>query len=400
MINETRIPFFLVWRFLKRGNKWTFLLIIFLMAIAFINLVFVTSLFSGIIKSSNSQIIDTYTGHISISPVEGEKFIPRAREEIARINSTSGVEAASTQVFLPANLTYKKRSGSWSVIAIDPAAEMNTTNVSKKMISGAYLDPSDTDQIIIGRQIAGGEGVEMDAFSFKGAKVGERVTLSLDGQNKDFTIKGIFYTKFIDTDQRAFITQRALNKISSAYEDKATNIVIRITTKGDEPDVIDRLKENGVAGNFYTWKDVAGLMATVSDSFLLINTLLTTVGALIAAVTIFIVIYIDISSKRQQIGVLRAIGIKSYIIRSTYVIQTAVYSVFGVLLGLGMLFGILIPYFNAHPFVLPIGDATLAVSSVDLIFRAELIIWVALGSGLIPTFIITRVKMLNAIFNR
>ncbi|MFA5107125.1 MAG: ABC transporter permease [Patescibacteria group bacterium] len=400
MIQETKIPFFLVWRFLKRGNKWTFLLIIFLMAIAFINLVFITSLFSGIVESANSQIIDTYTGHVSISPVEGEKFIPHATEEISRIDATPGVEAASAQVFLPASLTYKNRSGNWSVIAIDPAAEKEVTNVAAKMTAGSYLDPADTDQIIIGRQIAGGEGVEMNAFSFKGATVGERVTLSLNGQTKEFTIKGIFYTKFIDTDQRAFITRGALNELAPTYDDVATNIVIRITTKGEEQLVVDRLQKNGVTGTFYTWKDVAGLMATVTNSFVLINALLTSVGILIAAVTIFIVIYIDISSKRQQIGVLRAIGIKSYLIRSTYVIQTAVYSVFGVLLGLGILFGFLIPYFNAHPFQLPIGDATLAVSSVDLIFRTELIIWVAILSGLIPAFIITRVKMLDAIFNR
>ncbi|MDD5566804.1 MAG: hypothetical protein PHH01_01275 [Patescibacteria group bacterium] len=400
MTQETKIPFFLVWRYLKRSNKWTFLLIVFLMAIAFINLVFITSLFAGIIESANNQIIDTYTGHLAMSPAEGEKVIPNVAEAINKIESTDRVKAASAQIFLPANISFNNRSGSWPVVAIDPEAERRVTNVANKMTSGSYLDVTDTDQIIIGRQIAGGEGVEMDAFSFKGAKIGDQVKLTLDGLTKNFTIKGIFYTKFIDTDQRAFITQAALDSITPNYQGIATNIVVRLDEKGDEQEVIDQLRAKGLNLSFYTWKEVAGLMATVTDSFLFINALMTSVAILIAAVTIFIVIYIDISSKRQQIGVLRAIGIKSYLIRSTYVIQTAVYSVFGVLLGLAILFGALVPYFNAHPFELPIGDATLAVSTVDLIFRAELIIWVALGSGLIPAFLITRVKILDAIFNR
>jgi len=397
---EARIPFFLIARHVMRGSKWTLALIIFLVSIAFINLVFITSLFNGIIDNSNQQIINTSTGHVSITPREGHDFIGDTDAVLAKIKDVDGVKAASAQMIVSASLKYKNIKGSWRVLAINPSDEKKVTNVSQRMIKGSYLNPDDTDKIIIGRQIAGGADVEMNAFSFKGARVGDTVTLSFDNVKRDFKIKGIFYTKFIETDERAFITQKALEQLAPYYDGKATSIVIRIDKEGKEDSVISTMKSRGIDESFYTWKDLAGLMKTVTKSFLSINALLSFVGLLIAAVTIFIVIYIDISNKRQQIGILRAIGIKPYLIRATYVLQTVIYSVSGVLLGTGLFFSIIVPYFRSHPFQLPIGDAVLVINYADFVIRAEAVILVALLSGLIPAILVTRAKLLDEILGK
>ncbi|MFH1366912.1 MAG: ABC transporter permease [Patescibacteria group bacterium] len=396
---EARIPFFLMWKYLKRGNKWTLFLIIFLMAIAFINLVFITSLFNGIIRSSEDQIINTYTGHIMITPKAGQDFINNASAITEKILKTENVTGVSSQTYVSGSLEYNKIKGSWPILAIDPTQEKTVTNVAEKMTSGEYLDANDTDKIIIGRQIAGGQDVEMDAFSFKDAKVGDKVKLNLGQETRELTVKGIFYTKFIDTDQRAFITEKAWQEINPAAGDTATSIIVRLA-KRDGEQAIARMKAAGINETFVTWEDVSGLMDTVTSSFLSINVLLTFVGTLIAATTIFIVIYIDINNKKRQIGILRAIGIKPYLIRTAYVIQTSIYSVSGVLLGSAIFFGILVPYFNHFPFVLPIGDATLVVNPADFIIRLETILWVAIAACLIPAFMVTRIKILDAIWGR
>lgn len=400
MKTELRIPFYLTWKHLTRGNKWTLLLIIFLMAVAFINLIFVASLFNGIIDNTNKQIINTYTGNIFIAPKEGLDYIDNANQVLSIIRKTENVVAASGQMTVPANLKYKNIKGNWQILAINPDDEKNVTNVSQKMIEGSYLAANDTDQIIIGRQIAGGEGVENNAFSFKGAHVGEKVTLSFDSKTREFTIKGIFYTKFINTDERAFITQKALEEMMPTLDNKATTIVVKLSKAGIEKETIDKLQANGVDATIYSWEEAAGLMASVTKSFLSINVIMSFVAVLIAAVTIFIVIYIDISNKKKQIGILRAIGVKPYIIVSSYLIQTAVYAVAGVLLGTGLFYAAIVPYFIAHPFSLPIGDASLLVNFPDFIARAESIIWVAILAGLIPAIIITRIKILDALRER
>lgn len=384
-------------RSLRRGNKWTLALIIFLIAIAFINLVFVASLFNGVIKNANQQIIDAFTGNIYATPLPGDDFIPNADQTLKKIRKTDGVTAASAETILPASLEFNSIKRTWPILAINPDDEKKVLNIADKFSSGSYLDKNDTDQIIIGRQIAGGVGVEMDAFSFKNAKVGDKITLNYGNADYEFTIKGIFYTKFIDTDQKAFITDEALKKINPNYSDQATSIVIKTAETGNESETIKKLESDGVEAKFIDWEDAAGVMASVTESFLSINVLMTSVALLIAAVTIFIVIYIDISSRRQQIGILRAIGIRPYLITANYVLLSAVYSVAGVLLGSGLFFGILVPYFNAHPFVLPIADATLVVNYADFIIRMESIIWVAILTSLIPAFLITRIKILDAL---
>lgn len=370
------------------------------MSIAFINLVFVTSLFNGIIDSSNKQIINTSTGHIMIMPEEGEDFIEDAGAVLKEVRQTEGVKAAGYQMAMPASLEHKNIKRSRQVFAIDPRLEKKVTIISRKMIKGSYLSPGDTDKIIIGRQLAGSKGVDEDTTSFKNVRVGDTITLSFDRLKKDFKVKGIFYVKFVETDDRAYITQKALEELAPYYRDKGASITVRLKQTGDEKKVIAAMKSRGIKGTFHAWKDMAGMMKMVTKSFLSINVLLSFVGALIAAVTIFIVIYIDISSKRQQIGILRAIGIKPYLIRSVYVLQTVLYSVSGVLLGSGILFGMIVPYFKDRPFELPIGDATLVINYADFIIRAESMILVAIFSGLIPAILVTRMKMLDEIQGR
>ncbi len=82
------------------------------------------------------------------------------------------------------------------------------------MYSGSYLEEDDTDGIIIGRQIAGND-VELNAFSFKSVGIGDKVLLASGSISKEFTVRGIFYTKYIQSEQRAFITIEALNQLST-----------------------------------------------------------------------------------------------------------------------------------------------------------------------------------------
>ena len=60
----------------------------------------------------------------------------------------------------------------------------------------------------------------------------------------------------------------------------------------------------------------------------------------------------------------------------------------------------LVPYFNLHPFALPICDAVLVLTKTDFIARAETIMWVAVISALIPSAAVTRSKILTAIFGK
>ncbi len=394
---KAAIPFFLVGRFIARSSRWTLGLTVFLMAIAFVNLVFVASLFEGIVRGSDDQVIDAYVGHVTIGPRPGERAIDHVAAQLAAILRTPGVVGASAQTVVPVMMRHGNREIAREVLAIDPAREQTVTNIASKMVEGTFLRPGDLDGIVLGIQVAGGRGVELDGTSFRGAHVGETVLLSLDGVPHPFVIRGIFRTKFLTTDLRAFITRRAFERMSPGAQDRATTILVRSARTGHEQALIESLRRSGVRGAFGTWVDNAGIMKTVTKSFTSIDALLSFVGLMIAAVTIFIVVYIDVMNRKQQIGVLRALGVHAWTIRATYALKAAVYATLGIALGLGIFFGAIVPFFAAHPLSLPICDAVLVVDPAYLALRAVAVFSVAVVSGLVPALLATRAGILDTI---
>ncbi len=399
MKREFKIPFFLMGRFVRRTNKWTLFLVIFLLAIAYINLIFVNSLFQGVIEASNQQVINTTTGNIVITPAEGQEFVNDAAAVTGQVGKTEGVTGAAPESVVPASLRYQAVDANFPVIAIDPAAESRVTDVSEKMTDGSYLAPGDPDGIIIGRSVTGASSGR-NLNTFEGIRVGDKISLIVEGIPHEFTLRGIFYAKFTEVDNRTFITRDALDGLLPNLHDKATDIIVRIDKTGNEQLVISRMRDADIPGTFNSWEEMAGNITTVVDSFTTINALLTTVGFLIAAVTIFIIIYVDISHRRQEIGILRAIGIKGYLIRATYVFQSLVYTIFGVAVGAAIFFAVLVPYFKVHPFSLPLGDVNLAVLADDLVGRGFGVLLLGIASGLIPSIIVTRAKILDEIAGR
>ncbi|MBU1671970.1 MAG: hypothetical protein KKF41_14030 [Actinobacteria bacterium] len=397
---ETRIPFFLIGKHLRHCNKWTLALIIFLLSAAFINLIFINSLFNGVVENNTNQFIHTYTGNITLTPADDGKMFEDASPVLREVEKNPEVTAAAAELVIPATLQYGEQKGDWKVTAIDPEREKNATTISRKMVEGAYLEPGDADGMIIGSEVAGLDSQDGDDRGLRGIRVGDTVTATVDElPARDLTIRGIFRTRFNRTDDRAFVTTAAVD-LFPQMKGKATQIIVRTRKNGGEDAVVAELKAAGVPATFLTWEQAAKGMQSITDSFVTINALLTSVGFIIAAVTIFIIIYVDISNRRQEIGILRAVGVKGYLITWTYVLQAAVYSFCGVVLGTALFFGVIVPYFRIHPFRLPIGDVNLAVVPVDYVWRSLSVVFVGMLSGLIPALIITREKILDAILGR
>jgi ABC-type lipoprotein release transport system permease subunit len=103
---ELSIPPFLVARLVTRSNRWSLALTVFLMAISFVNLIFVASLFGGIMRGSEDQVINAYVGHITIGPRHGEQVIDHVAETLAVVCGTPGVRGASAQTIVPGVLRH------------------------------------------------------------------------------------------------------------------------------------------------------------------------------------------------------------------------------------------------------------------------------------------------------
>ncbi len=399
MKNELKLPFYLAFKSLLRGRKWTLFLTVLLMAVAFINLIFVSALFNGIVVSSNQQVVDTLTGNVYLAPKLGQTSIKNIDLLKSQIKNKAGVEAVASSYQVPARIERNSRSGRWPVVAIDPTEYSKIFNMKSKMYEGEYLNQEDTEGIIVGRQIAGGENLELNSTSLKGVNVGDKIKIIFDGFEKTFTVRGIYFSKFVESDARAFITDAAAQKIMPNIEDQATRVYIK-TDKKNEDVVFSEVNSLDSTSDTFLWTESAGLMKSVSDSFISINAIMAIVATVIAAVTTFIVIYVDIINRRRQIGILRAIGIKPYIIVINYGLLAVVYAALGVALGTLIYYVILVPYIIVHPFSLPFADAVLKLNYVDYIVRVWIISLAALVSGLVPALLVTKTKMLDNIRGR
>jgi putative ABC transport system permease protein len=162
--------------------------------------------------------------------------------------------------------------------------------------------------------------------------------------------------------------------------------------------VIERIKTFKENLDFQTWEQTAGIVNSMTTSFFLINQILDMVNALVAGITIFIVTYVDVVNRRRQIGILRAIGIKTVPIISSYLLRALLYVVIGLIMAWLLFLYVIIPLEASHPFHFPFGPVFLTVD-LELLFRtAALLSVVSLAAAFIPVWLVMRVKIMDAIW--
>ncbi|HEY9247293.1 MAG TPA: FtsX-like permease family protein [Candidatus Methanoperedens sp.] len=398
MLNNLKISLFLANRSIAKGNKGTLILTIFIMALVFINLLLISSILLGIIDLTDNQVINTLYGNIVIEPRKDEKYINDVQSLKQKINNVPGVTGVSAHYVVGAELSYKNKSGAWSVRSIIPADEMTVTTTHNFMVDGEYLSKQDTDEIMLGKEIPGGYGGDLEYLSLGGVKVGDRIDVRFNnGVKRIYRVKGVFDVSFEQSDSTAYLSQREMESVLG-LEDRASHILIKTAGKGNEDQYIKQFLELGIKEDIKSWRVYAGFVKSLTQSFSIINTLFAGIGLFVASVTIFIIIYVSTISKRRHIGILRAIGIKESIVIQSYIFQAMFFAISGIIFGFLILFLVLKPYFIAHPLKFPTGLVSLSITSESISVNAVSIIITALISGLIPSWLSVHATILEAIW--
>ncbi len=395
---ELKVSAFLAYKFIAKGNRGTSALTILIMALAFVNLMFTTSVFDGMGDATEKQVIDTLYSNIVIEPKDDEVYIKNPDSVVKKIIHVPGVIGTSAQYVTGATIAYEERSGAWSIRAVDPDDERTVSLVPDMMIAGEYLSKYDRGEIIIGKEIAGGHGGSLEHISLGGVVVGDTVEVTFtNGVRREYRVKGIFDTNFIQSNQLAYVTEKELESVLGIH-DMASQILVKTDTKGEEGRFLNQFVELGVHEDIKPWTVYAGIVATLTQSFSVLNTLTGAIGFFVAGVTIFIVIYVSTVSKRRQMGILRAIGIKESIIIRSYIFQAVFYAMCGCIAGLVIMFAILVPYFIKHPMVFPMGNVTLLIEQKAAIVRSVGLIISAAIAGFLPSWRAVRETILDAIW--
>jgi len=413
LAGNMKVALFLAGKSIARGNKWALGLTIAVMSLSFVNLIFTSSILSGVTTTMDEQLVDTTLANIIISPAEDRYYMEKASQVEARIRQVEGVAGVAAHLnssaFIEHEWKEKQRqtdrgsSGTWEVIGIDPIQEASVTVIHSSIIEGSYLSEHDRDEIVVGIEIAGGDGAQSSEFlTLGGVKVGDELRLTYpNGVQREYTVKGIFRAREImRADHLAFVTRQEMASVlgRDIFFDRATEILVSTLPGADDGLLIEEFKAMGIAGEIRNWREYGGAMRGTIATFEIIASLIGAIGLVVAAIVMFIVIYIAVLNRRRQIGILRAIGIRKSNIIASYLMQALLYASSGIGLGWLVVNFLMQPYFAYHPLDLPMGLVSLNVQLSTIWNSVAGLIAAAVLAGLIPAAAIMKQGIVKTIW--
>ncbi len=405
-MQDVRTAFFIAYKSIVRGSKSMLVLMIFILSLSFFNMMFISGILNGLENLMTRTLVGILSANIAISPQEVpqmKQFIPNQGELRAQIETIPGVIATARHYVFSGSLSFDRdkngafKSVAGSIIGIDPSEDRKVFTIGDLMLAGQQLSDTDRDQIVLSSALAGGFGDPAPGGDLGGATVGDKVLIAYqNGTIRTYTVKCI-YNDTIGLFQ-VFITANEAQTILSTYDNASQIFVKTDLTRNTLANYQSRITAMVPNLKVQNSNDLLGGFSSFLDALSLISYIVSAISVLVAAITIFVMIYINAITKRRQIGILRAIGIRQRIIIYSYVFQSLFYALSGIAIGSLIVFGALVPLMTAFPIYVVFGelypvfaDGTVAVGITSLIVAGLL-------AGYIPSRIVARMEILKAIW--
>lgn len=415
-LDAAKIGFFLAYRDIKKANKWTTVLIVTVMVLTFLNLIVISGVLVGLIEGSTEANKQRYTGDIIISNLIKKNYIERSTWIIDTLRNIDGVKAVTARYVesgrIEANyksrtrLTDKVDQANGLVVGLNPNDENSVTGLGKYIKEGKFLDPNDSDSIVLGANLLykyapiDSPGLQ----TLKNVEIGTRVRLVIQGKTKEVTVKGIIKSKVGELDQRIYITDRELRGMIGRSDYNVDEIAAIIDINKISPGEVKAVLQNAGVSDYakiLTWEEAQPkFLKDIKVTFALLGNMIGSIGLAVACITIFIIIFVNAITRRRYIGILKGIGIKALAIEISYILQALFYAFAGILLGAAIVFLVLKPFIASHPINFPFSDGVLVATPVGTLLRAAVLMIATLVAGYIPARIVVKQNTLDAILGR
>ncbi len=400
---------------IKRSSFATTALIIFVMTLTFLNLTFVSGVLLGLVEGSADAFQRQYSGDVLIKNLESKSFI-RNNEKITKWLKTQPEVVAVSSRFLSSNLVeanyrtntspYDKDDSVFTQIAgINPSGEDAVTKLESRVIDGRYLNKSDIGYVMIGSELLAEYRRVNDAGlgALENVQIGDKIRIKFGASSFEFELAGVLKSKNQNVSQRIFMVDTQLRQILNRSDYGANEIAIRLSNENKATALVASLKSGPFkdSAQFQTFLEAQGtFFEDIKSTFSILSSVIGFIGLMVAAITVFIVIFINAVARRRFIGILKGIGIKRTSIEIAYIIQAMFYAGIGILLGLSLLMYLIVPFIAANPIDFPFSDGIVYVTASGLISKTLILFAATLIAGYLPAKLITRQNTLDAILNR
>lgn len=415
IMTDIRVGNFLAKRELKRASLWTTSLIVFVMLLTFLNLVVVSGILVGLIEGSVSADKKYSSGDILISPFLNKAYIEQTPDVVATIKTLPGFSRLAVRYTGSARIESNYRTtikpgeirdgAGGSLLGINPDSEAAFSDIAKFMVEGSFIEPGDSDQIVLGKNlIYKYTPIEAPGFqTLKDVRVGSRIRLTVGDITKEYYLKGIISSKVDTFDTSVIMLDSEARKLIGRSDYDANQIAIRLLPGVDPIDAKASLIASGVGEHARVQTHDEAMPKFLKDiqaTFAILGNGISSIGLVVAAITIFIVIFVNAITRRRFIGILKGIGITPRAITISYILQSIFYALAGSGVGIAVVFLLLKPLFAAHPIDFPFSDGILVATVAGTLVRTAILLVATVIAGYIPARIVIRQNTLSAILGR
>lgn len=409
-----RIGLYLAVRQLRRASLWTTGLIIFIMVLTFLNLVVISGILVGLLQGAVDAVRTQYTSDVLVSTLPDKSYIENSQNVIAIARSLPGVDSLTARYreasTLEAGYQTRKESDKPNLApsqltGINPADEDTVTGINHLIIKGSFLEPGDYDKIVLGNYLLK-QYIPIDTpglATLDGVDVGSKIRVHVDGVTREVTVKGIIKSKVDEIALRAYMVDSQLRSMIGRNDGNVDEVSIKLKKGATPEEVRDALLYRGVGevARVQTYEDaLPQAFRDIINTFGMLGTMFSSIGLVVASVTIFIVIFVNALTRRKFIGILKGIGIHGRAIEISYVIQSVFYALMGSAVGLVLVYELLVPFFLKHPINFPFSDGILVAPLNETFMRVGLLVFATIIAGYIPAWMIIRKNTLDSILGR
>ena len=417
MSAHTRVAWLLARRQIQKSNYGTTTLVIFIMTLTFLNLVVVSGILIGLIEGSVQANRDFVTGDLIISTPPGRETIANTQEILSTLESLPTVNSYSARYTAGAQIEANYRSRrqidefsdriGTTIVGLNPAHEDVVTRLSTEVVEGRYFQEGETGSVLLGVNLLAEYLENFGSSDFRGlteASVGDTVLIESGGQSRAFTVVGLLDSKAGEVSLRAYLTERDFIELTNRTSRTANEIAVKLINTDQADATKEALLLSGVSERLAvveTWEEAQGqFIDDIKGTFTILGTVIGGIALVVASITIFIIIFVNAINRKKQIGILKGIGISGRSIIMAYMMQALFYAVSGSAIGLALVYGVLVPYFQNNPINFPFSDGILVAPLDSTLIRLGILLICTLLAGLVPSYLIIRRNTLDAILGR
>lgn len=320
---------------LYRGKQSLFSVIT--LSIGVMVLIVSLSLANGFEKELIDKIL-VATPHINVQALS-EKYLSDYKELGAELDTHKEIKGSLPYINEQAIVSDSISSSKGILLrGIDFALEQKVRNLDKYLIDGEL--PVNDNEVAIGSELA----------RVLYVSVGDRINIVTEkGKLLEYKVSGIIRIGFYDYDSTvAFVTLKSLQDELGLPSNKVSGLNVLLKEPLGANDLLKKLKKSTLDGYFaYSWMDVntslLSAMALEKKVIFLVMFAIILIAAISTANTMILLVL----EKKEDIGILMALGVSRSNIGKIFVVQGAIIAVVGIIVGtvLGLLICFYLYYF-------------------------------------------------------